>query len=120
MNLKDGIYCDASVDDDEGVACIAVVRIQNCDVTDCHRRSILAATAQEAETEAVKLARSLYPGEEIITDNSHVAHVTCSRWLHRSMNKVAHDLAIFRLRQMVRHKKHRGLMLGRGCVPCVE
>jgi hypothetical protein len=114
MLISDGIYCDASYDDFEGVAVISVVRVLGGDVTDAHRRTLLAEGSTEAEEKAILLAQALYPGQEIHNDNSSACALIKVKWLPRAFNGLAHTIASSRLKKIRRVHSRKG---GRGVVP---
>lgn len=83
---RSGVYADAGWK--AGIAQIAVVRITD-DEMDVKSKRIKVGNINQAETAAVELAQSLWPGETVYTDSQIAANGTGATWIPRNQNKVA-------------------------------
>lgn len=95
--IKQGIYADAGFRRKDGLARLAVVHLTGNDV-DVHVRHVPAKNNEEAEDLAVRLALTLFPGDEpVYNDNANiVAKHPRAVWVPRKDNREADVVAHLR------------------------
>ena len=94
--IKQGIFVDAGFKN--GNAKIAIIRIQQGDIDVCVR-NIKCDTNDEAEDAGIKMAMSLFPGDEpIYNDHQSVVarNAPRAKWINRKQNKEADRLSNLR------------------------
>lgn len=98
----DGAYADASYHSD-GSGSVAVVLIAGGVVIHRIVQRLNFLGSEDAEVDAVDLAKSLYPDVEIFTDSVYASRACGAVWIPREMNRIAHHMA---------SRAYRGLPLG--------
>src|SRR4051812_27779385 len=89
--MDSAVYCDAKWFD--GMAAVGVVSACQTDT-----KVFATVSSSEAEREAIRFAKSLYPDQLIFNDSSGPCAIEGAIWIPREQNKKAHAAAAIAFR----------------------